>query len=1040
MIPRGAALGRLLALGACLACLLLGTALPARADTALSLWKKFDGRVNFTGTQVSLRTKSNTENACAVTSSTTIRQAALALPVGATVLSAQLYWAGSGTTDSTVTFEGNPVTATRKYTSSTIGGGFNYFGGAADVTSVVKAKGSGTYHFSGLTISIGSPWCASQGVLGGFSLLVVYAHPGEPERVLNLYEGFRYVQNGEVVVSASNFRWNRTAWPVRERARVGHITWEGDPTLAADGESLEFEGEQLSDALNPEGNQFNSRSNINNDASSYGIDFDAYDTTVLIWSWRDARVTTRYRTGQDLVLLNAEILVVPTLPVSDLSVSIGLGSMLQVGRNAVYNVAVTNNGPYTEAGPVTLTATLPAGLNYVSASGTGWTCSAAAQVVTCTYKGAFAPEANAAPLALTVAVKSAGQKTTTVAVKGTDDDNAANNTATHTATAEVVFVPEPPTPAPNLTSYVFTDGPCTAGVAIGEPGQCRHYGAPAVGGNKAVIYLTATTGGVPAAASTSTTMTPSMQFALSCVEPQAGTTGATYAGQAIPACAASGQPDWSEPVAVAFATNTVSVRQEFGYNDVGRVTLSLKESGATASTREFVVAPLRLAFEPIRHGTVENPGHTTPSGDGFVPAGTVLTVGIGALLADGKTFAPNFRARDTSGVVLDSAAIPGAGTGRLVEDDPSTRTEAGGIVSVRASWSEVGAVNFVARLAKVADTDQHGRYLGVEVPGGTAPVGRFYPAYFTTTVTGRFDCPQRLPQGVACPRDEDGAVYSRQPFDVTVQAFNANNEPVRNFIGDWFRPITLTAVDAVGGAPLVRPLSASQIKAAGTGPDPIRGSATYALEVPFIDSAPRANNWSVPLPVYVRASATERLAAGEALVTSLRPKDLEVSDEGGVLVLNGRVVVPNALGSDLLDTPLRLRAEYWAGAADGWLLNRNYAGTGVVSVDDAATGARGTVQFAGCRGTLALGATTACNTVVVGVTNQASVTLAAGSTVGGRAGHLWLRRPGKRAGGAAHAGSVSLRYDGWPWLPSTIGRVSFGSHRSPVIYVREMYF
>ena len=286
--------------------MLLGLATPAWADTAIALTQTFNGAVNFTGTQVTIRSASNGSNACSVYSSTTNRTATLSLPSGATVLSAQLYWAGSGNTaDNTVTFQSTTVNATRKYSSTTVGNGMNYFGGAADVTSIVKAKGAGTYNFSGLTVSTGSPWCASQAVLGGFSLLVVYSHPNEAERILNLYEGFRYLQNSEFTLTATNFRWPSPWLPIREKARVGHITWEGDSTLLASGENLLFNGNELTDDMNPSGNQFNSKSNINRDSNSYGIDFDAYDTEVVQWIFYSPTVTTTYRTGQDLVILNA---------------------------------------------------------------------------------------------------------------------------------------------------------------------------------------------------------------------------------------------------------------------------------------------------------------------------------------------------------------------------------------------------------------------------------------------------------------------------------------------------------------------------------------------------------------------------------------------------------------------------------------------------------------------------------------------------------------------------------------------------------------
>jgi trimeric autotransporter adhesin len=52
-------------------------------------------------------------------------------------------------------------------------------------------------------------------------------------------------------------------------------------------------------------------------------------------------------------------------------------------QSLVYTLNVTNNGPNTATG-LTLTDTLPAGVMYQSATGTGWSCSQAAGVVTCT--------------------------------------------------------------------------------------------------------------------------------------------------------------------------------------------------------------------------------------------------------------------------------------------------------------------------------------------------------------------------------------------------------------------------------------------------------------------------------------------------------------------------------------------------------------------------------------------------------------------------------------------------------------------------------
>ena len=105
--------------------LLAGAACGAQADTAIALFKSFAGSVNFVGTQKTMRSAANGANACSAVSASTVLTASLSgIPAGATILSAQLYWAASSSTqDYTITFEGSAVAAptARRYTSNTIG-------------------------------------------------------------------------------------------------------------------------------------------------------------------------------------------------------------------------------------------------------------------------------------------------------------------------------------------------------------------------------------------------------------------------------------------------------------------------------------------------------------------------------------------------------------------------------------------------------------------------------------------------------------------------------------------------------------------------------------------------------------------------------------------------------------------------------------------------------------------------------------------------------------------------------------------------------
>ena len=118
----------------------------------------------------------------------------------------------------------------------------------------------------------------------------------------------------------------------------------------------------------------------------------------------------------------------------DLALAIARVGTLDPGLNASYTLNVTNAGTLSEPGPITITDTLPAGLTYVSGTGTGWVCGAVGQTVTCTRAGSLAGGMAAATLTLTVAVsQTAFSITNSATVAGTGgDSNPANNSATDT--------------------------------------------------------------------------------------------------------------------------------------------------------------------------------------------------------------------------------------------------------------------------------------------------------------------------------------------------------------------------------------------------------------------------------------------------------------------------------------------------------------------------------------------------------------------------------------------------------------------------------
>jgi uncharacterized repeat protein (TIGR01451 family) len=153
----------------------------------------------------------------------------------------------------------------------------------------------------------------------------------------------------------------------------------------------------------------------------------------------------------------------------DLTVTKTHGGSFAVGQNGVYSLTVNNIATGPEAastsGTITVTDTLPSGLTYVSGSGTGWTCNAAGQAVTCTSSGLVAPGNSSSPITLTVGVAAGAVPavTNTASVSTPGETNTANNSTADPTTVD----PAAPTTA-SLT--VQKAGPGT-GTVTSSDGQ-----------------------------------------------------------------------------------------------------------------------------------------------------------------------------------------------------------------------------------------------------------------------------------------------------------------------------------------------------------------------------------------------------------------------------------------------------------------------------------------------------------------------------------------------------------------------------------------
>jgi uncharacterized repeat protein (TIGR01451 family) len=162
---------------------------------------------------------------------------------------------------------------------------------------------------------------------------------------------------------------------------------------------------------------------------------------------RNVQLTTPLGTSAPVSLTVAD-------PFPDLAITSSHSGDFGVGFNESYTVTVTNRGTSPSSGSVTVVDVLPAGLTFVSATGSGWTCLPAGQNVTCSNGTVFDVNASSS-YTLTVAVTGSAASIVnhTVSVSAAGDLNSANNSATDVTKV----VPSP------LPVFTFTPKPLVAG-------------------------------------------------------------------------------------------------------------------------------------------------------------------------------------------------------------------------------------------------------------------------------------------------------------------------------------------------------------------------------------------------------------------------------------------------------------------------------------------------------------------------------------------------------------------------------------------------
>lgn len=489
-------------------------------------------------------------------------------------------------------------------------------------------------------------------------------------------------------------------------------------------------------------------------------------------------------------------------------------------------------------------------------------------------------------------------------------------------------------------------------------------------------------------------------------------------------------------------------------------------SAILATTPAMEAPPSASTANPITAGATFTLSATASAGTNYNPTLTLDTVTTPPLLTAQLT--TNVTTQQSGGIagtltpaslVANATAVDATysevgylylAAGAYYDNATSAFTAVDVRATPLSSDCIVGSFSDVLSGGPTAGTGKYGCNIG------TAPAsfGRFIPDHFATAVTLNAGVPMSCPTGQTCPTTYNGLVYSGQPYTLTVQAMNGLATPTvtQNYMYLFAKAVTLGAFNAgttankPGGAtpnPGGGALAITNIAAgsnAFTVATPAFGSGMLVVPVsPGVATIGLAETYTLPAAltaprqIYIRATDAEGITS--LLATA------ENSIEGGVLVAQGRINVPNLIGSEKLGLCVPATVQYYTGSSwttsltdSATSFNTNLCTTGVWNV--------ATPPASTC--TAPVGASVMSN--ATSMTNGTGLTLITSGTtpVGcpgpGAGATLNGIRRFRIASNNNTAGISNITIVNGPaYLPSTSGRMFFGGYKSPVIDIREVF-
>lgn len=270
----------------------------------VSLYKQFNGKYDFTFIGNTLNSGENNlnqdlcEELILPSSSATLN-----LSANDVLVKAYLYWAGSGTGDTTITLNNTNLIADRLTSMILANNSLPYFCAFKDITSFIQANGNISYTLSNLDILPAlqqyAEYCDKSTNFSGWAIVIIYENNSLPINQINIYDGLQGVP-GNLTINLNSLNVIDT-----NDAKVGFIAWEGDKYLNT--ERFYINGYQIQNLpLNPVDNIFNGTNSILGTDTLYNMDLDIYNIQNYIHVG-DTSATINLNSWQDVVLISTVV-------------------------------------------------------------------------------------------------------------------------------------------------------------------------------------------------------------------------------------------------------------------------------------------------------------------------------------------------------------------------------------------------------------------------------------------------------------------------------------------------------------------------------------------------------------------------------------------------------------------------------------------------------------------------------------------------------------------------------------------------------------